>query len=456
MRDIATFTALTRFGLGAAPGDEAAVDTAGGPQPWLQAQIARPSQTPAPLAGFRSSADILAGIWRARAEGRDAEREAMRQAYRDDYRPELRARGLYLAQASDSFTERMVLFWSNHFTVSSARRAIGAAIAAYEREAIRPHVFGRFSDMVRAVGRHPVMLVYLDNAGSVGPNSRVGRRRITRTGAESTLNENLAREVLELHTVGVHAGYDQEDVIALAQALSGWSHGGQRRRNEPEAVHGGFEFIPAFHEPGAKTILGVRYDEDGEDEGLRVLDNLARHPATALHLATKLVRHFVADDPPEDDVRRIAAVFTDTGGDLAAVSRAVVELRSAWATPLGKVKSPQDYVISANRAAALDDVPQRDLMQPMGLLGQETFAAPSPQGWGDTARDWLTPEALMTRIEWARRFAATWPAGRNPAEVLDATVGPVASAALHQAVARAPSGDAAIALILVSPEFQRR
>lgn len=455
MRDIATFTALTRFGLGAAPGEAEAVAAAGGPEAWLLAQVERPSRVPESLARFRSSADILAGVLRANLEGRDARRVALRQVYQNDYRPELLARALHQIHTPDGFTERMVLFWSNHFTVSSVRRNIGAAIAAYEREAIRPHVFGRFADMLRAAIRHPVMLVYLDNAGSMGPNSPRGQRRIARTGTTTTLNENLAREVMELHTVGVNAGYAQDDVIAFASALSGWTTD-NNRSNLPERIHGDFAFVAPMHEPGPKTVMGRRYDEAGEAEALRILDDLARHPATARHLATKLVRHFVADDPPEAAVQAIADAYLRSDGDLGAVSRALIGLGAAWEAPLTKLKTPHEFVVSANRASGIVAPPREDLLQIQAPLGQETFAAPSPQGWGDRASDWLSPEALMTRIEWARRFAATWDPARNPAEVLDATVGPVAGDALHRAVAQAPSGDAAIALILVSPEFQRR
>lgn len=256
--------------------------------------------------------------------------------------------------------------------------------------------------------------------------------------------------------MGVDGGYSQDDIVAFAKVITGWTHGGVRYPNDQRPVQGGFEFRPDYHEPGAKIILGRRYDENGADEGMAVLDDLARHPATARHIATKLVRHFVADDPPADAVAQIAQVFQDTDGDLAEVTRAVVALPQAWADPLAKVKTAYEYVIAVHRAAGRIRATQQDIFQPLSLMGHFPFAAPSPAGWGDTAGHWIAPEALMRRIEWARRFSGLLPASLIPQQFLDDVVGPVASDDLHQWVARAPSGDAALAMILVSPEFQRR
>ena len=350
----------------------------------------------------------------------------------------------------------MALFWSNHFTVSRTRAIVGPAIPAYEREAIRPYVFGRFADMLKAVCRHPCMLEYLDNIVSIGPQSDVGRRRLARAGDARTLNENLAREILELHTLGVNGGYGQQDVIELAKAISGWSHGGFRPPQDPRPVHGDFEFRLVFHEPGPKTVLGRIYSEAGADEGLAIFDDLARHPATAQHLATRLVRHFIADDPPADAVTRIARVFLASDGDLAAVSRALVDLDAVWREPLPKVKTHYEFVVAVHRAFGNATATAADVVAPLKTLGQPPFSAPSPQGWGDTARDWVAPAALLRRIEWVRSFAGFLPATLHPARFLDDVIGPVASDATREGVARAPSGDAAIALVLASAEFQRR
>lgn len=470
MKDIATFTALNRFGLGAAPGE--AQRASGDPRGWVKAQIVPNQEIPAALRPYRPSESIMAEIHNARLEGPAKLRPTTRALYRSAFRPEIVDRARHMIGTDKPFAERMVLFWSNHFTVSRTRAIMGPAIPAYEREVIRPHIFGRFEDMLKAVSRHICMLTYLDNAISIGPNSRAGQRRRQRNPGARTLNENLPREILELHTLGVNGGYTQNDVIELAKALSGWSHGGlrpnlRRARNNATAaapqpgriarpVFGGFEFREQFHEPGPKTVLGKSYRENGAEEGLAILHDLARHPSTALFIATKLVRHFVADDPLAADVEKIAAVFRATDGDLAAVSRAIADLDAAWANPLAKVKSHYELVISTHRATGNVAARPRDILMPLSEMGQLPFFAQSPQGWGDTAKSWIAAEALMRRIEWLRGHAARLPATLHPSQVLDDTIGPVASDPTRTWMERAPSGDAAIAMIFASPEFQRR
>ncbi|MDQ2090799.1 DUF1800 domain-containing protein [Marimonas arenosa] len=454
MQDIASFIALNRFGLGPAPGEAEAVMS--DPRGWIAAQIALRHREPAELAGFESSEAILAAIHTARVKGDRDTRKTTNTMLRKRMVQELLARARAMIATPVPFAERMVLFWSNHFTVSATKGLIAPALPAYEREAIRPHIFGRFSEMLVAAIRHPVMLSYLDNAVSLGENSPAGQRRRQTRGSTKTLNENLAREILELHTLGVNGGYTQADVIELAKVLTGWGHGGVRGRNAMRPVHGGFEFRPGFHEPGPKTLLGRTYPEDGDREGLAVLSDLARHPSTAQHIATKLVRHFVSDDPPADAVDRIAQVFLDSDGDLAEVSRGLIELDAVWAEPLPKVKTHYELVISAHRVTGEDQARRRDVLQPLREFDHLPFTAPSPAGWGDRATDWIAPEALMRRIEWLRRFSGSLPATLYPDQLLDQAIGPVVSDDTRLWVSRAPSGDAAIAMILASPEFQRR
>ncbi|MEO6271093.1 MAG: DUF1800 domain-containing protein [Lautropia sp.] len=454
MRDIDTFTALNRFGLGPAPGDADAAS--GDARGWVKSQIAANPAIPDALRRFRPSDEISAGIHKARLEGPMELNAATGKAYRGDFSPEVVARARLMSATRTPFAERMVLFWSNHFTVSSAKRIVGPTIPAFERETIRPFVFGTFADMLKAVSRHPSMINYLDNQVSIGERSPAGRRRIRRTGTEKTLNENLAREILELHTLGVDGGYTQRDVIELAKAISGWSHGGLRFKGDDRPVNGRFEFRLEFHEPGPKTVLGKAYPEAGADEGLAVLDDLAYHPSTARFIATKLVRHFVADVPPAGAVQRIARKFRDTGGDLAAVSAALVDLDEAWAEPTAKAKTHYELVVSAHRATGSTRAEARDIIEPLREMGQVPFSAPSPAGWGDTASHWIAPEVLMRRIEWLRRYSATLPSTLFPDRFLDDTIGPVASDATRTWVGRAPSGDAALAMVLASPEFQRR
>ena len=452
MRDIDSFTALNRFGMGAGPGDKALIGD--DPRGFVQAQVRPPVAVPAELAGFSSSAAMIRDYAVAR-RARDGSIQQVNRSQFALFRDEVLAATALVVATPTPLVERMVRFWSNHFTVSRSRGPIANMIPAYEREAIRPHVFGRFADMLKAVVRHPCMLIYLDNPSSMGPNSVSGAGRIRRQGLETTLNENLAREVLELHTLGVDGGYAQEDVIQFALALTGWSHGGLRRGGDEE-IHGGFVFVRRQHEPGPKTILGRLYPEDGEAEVLHILDDLARHPATAHHLATKLVRHFVADDPPDDAVRRIARVYLDHDGDLAAVTRAVAALDAAWADPLAKVKSHQDFVLAVNRAAGNADPRVPDVFRPLRLLGQFPYLAPSPQGWGDRAEDWIGPESVMIRLEWAHQFAARRAGGQDLRRAFEASIGAVARDATRTWVFRAPSQDAGLTMIWTSPEFQRR
>jgi uncharacterized protein (DUF1800 family) len=340
------------------------------------------------------------------------------------------------------FRERLVWFWTNHFTISLRHGQCAAVAGAFVEEAIRPHVTGRFADMLLAVMRHPAMLLYLDNAGSVGPDSVVGQR------GKRGLNENLARECLELHTVSPAAGYTQADVTNFARILTGWSI-------DLQADPPGFRYRPFTHQPGEQMLLGRRFAE-GEEGGVAALQFLAAHPATHRFLAMKLVRHFVADDPPEGAIHRIASVLAGSHGDLGAAAAALIALEPAW-QPQSKLRTPLDFVVAALRA--LDAPPpqpdQPYLIGALAGLGQPMWTAPQPNGWPDRAADWAGPEALVRRIDWA--YAA---AGRfgdlDPAEVADASVGPLLHPATLEAIHRAGSRHDALTLLLTSPEFQRR
>lgn len=449
MTDLSSFLALNRFGLGIGPADADAVG--GDPKRWLERQIVRRPAVPPALSRFPSSAATLKTIHEARLDGAERLGEVARAEYRTSFVPEIVARARHHVVTDQPFVERMVLFWSNHFTVSRSKPIVGPTLPAYEREAIRPHVFGRFEDLLLAVVGHPSMLSYLDNDLSVGPRSLAGRW------TERSLNENLAREVLELHTVGVDGGYTQADVTELARALTGWTHGGMvRSRGRRTSVSGAFVFRSMMHEPGSKQVLGRTYREAGVDEGRAILRDLARHPATARFVATKLARHFVADEPPAAAVDRLADVFDRTGGDLAAVSRELVHLDEVWADPTPKVKTPYELVVGTLRALAVTRVPLPVLQVPLAAMGQLPFAAPTPQGWPDRAADWLAPEALLRRIEWLRAVAGRFPVADPPAAFLERVIGPVASETTRSLVAGAPAPDAAIALVLASSEFQRR
>lgn len=338
-------------------------------------------------------------------------RETIRRIAREEGSASLRARVISAAP----FAERLAAFWSNHLCVSvPAKPPIAALAGLYERQVIRPYVFGRFEDMVLASARHPAMLAYLDNAVSIGPNSTAARG-LARRGRERGLNENYARELLELHTLGVDGGYAQADVEALARILTGWTVTGfgfadrlvrGRERQQAGAADSAvaFAYRDMLHEPGDKTLLGVRYREAGEDEGRHAIVDLCRHPSTARFLATKLARHFVADDPPMEAVDRIAARWLETGGDLAEVSRTLVDLEAAWDPDRHKFRAPQDWLTAMLRAVGARDVPE-----PIGRLLQQLrqplWAPVSPKGYGDTKMYWADPDSLLNRAELARSTA---------------------------------------------------
>ena len=342
------------------------------------------------------------------------------------------------------FAERLVSFWANHFTVSGVRPVVRPLAGSFEREAIRPHVAGRFEDMVLAVVQHPAMGLYLDNWVSVGPDSRVGLR------GKRGLNENLGRELLELHTLGVDGGYGEEDVRALARILTGWSIGGERA-----ADPGHFRFVPEIHQPGQKIFLGQAYPEFGMDEGLAAIRTIAHHPSTARHVARQLAVHFIADRPPQDAVDRLAQVFLRTGGDLQAVSAALIDQPEAWSCYQQKIKSPFDLVASAIRATGRT-LPPEQAIRTFDRLGQGLHMAPSPAGWPDDAAAWIGPEAVLRRVEWAQAYADQVGNDVDPVALAGAVLGDTLAPDQHQAIARAESRPTALAMLFASPAFQRR
>ncbi len=444
MPDTAALIAATRLGFAARPGDLA--DLSRDPRGWALAQLARP--TPPLSAALPSAASMIVAEFEMRRDQRARPDEAAKRQFNERvqavYLAEIGARVGAAVGSPMPLLERLCHFWSNHFTVSIQRPAVRGFAAAFEREAIRPHVTGRFADMLLAAARHPAMLLYLDNAVSIGPDSPVGRRR------DKGLNENLGRELLELHTLGVDGGYSQRDVEALARILTGWS---VARPQEPSP--GGFFFRPMVHEPGAKMLLGRSFPEAGYGEGEAALRMLAAHPATARHVARKLARHFIADDPPPDSVERIARVFRDTGGDLRRVSAAVLGEDALWRTPFAKLRMPGEMVIAACRVTGFTPPPPM-LVGGLRQLDQLPFAAPSPAGWPDTAADWVSPEAVLRRADWCQSFAQRLPEPPDPVELAQASFGAALSEETLQAIRRAPSRRLGVALLLASPHFQRR
>jgi len=477
--------ALNRFGLGARganSGDLA--NAAADPRGFVKAELASPRTALLEGPNLRSSEDLLAemyGVQRQRREALAQAREMANQAtasdaqqkttspspvspdpasaapqrplpnfnfVQDRFRSDALARIQRAHAPACGFVERLVGFWSNHFCISAVKGpGVRITAGAFEREAIRPHVLGSFADMVKAVEQHPAMLAYLDNAVSVGPNSRAGQTR------KRGLNENLARETLELHTLGVDGGYTQADVTSLARILTGWTIvGPPGRLGRP----GTFAFNPNAHEPGPQVLLGRAYADEGVVQGEKALNDLARHPSAARFIATKFARHFVADEPPPALVARLTKVFRDSDGDLKALSLALVDDDTAWSAPLTKIRSPYDYIIAASRLIArVPDQPQRYLGS-LSLMGAPLWQPPGPNGFADTNAAWATPNGMKTRLDIAGQIAKRLGNLADPEEALDAVAGEAASAQTRQAIGRAASREQAMALVLMSPEFQRR
>jgi uncharacterized protein (DUF1800 family) len=538
--DVNAAIALTRFGLGARPGE---IERLGDPRGWLMAQI-RPSGAANPQGQFENSTDRMQAFLDyqrdarqvrqarqdtapntgqvaapapametpARAQGQgargrqqmaypaqdapmaaapatdanqaafDARRDSRRNLVQDTAR-EFLARAQLGATTDAGFAERWALFWANGLTVSATKFQSAVFMGQYEREAIRPHVFGRFEDLVVAAEQHPAMLLYLDQAQSVGPDSRAGQRR------NAGLNENLAREIMELHTVGADGGYTQADVTEFARALTGWSvptqrdqgmdlvranvqagaqgfgGGGARQqaryaRGVQAAVRGepganGFVYRAVVHEPGARTVLGKTYAEGEEGQGEAILRDLANRPQTARRLARRIAVHFVADDPPPALVAKLEKAWLDSGGDLSVVARTLVSAPESWSPQPAKIKTPYEFIVSTHRA--LGTTPQRvpQLQQALVSMGQPAYSAPSPEGWPDTAADWAGPDALVKRLDWSRAVADLTQIA-DPNGVAANALGARLGERTRLAVARAESRPEALTLFLMSPEFQRR
>ena len=471
---------VNRFGMGARPGDLPKLGA--DPRGALKAELGRPdvalidaeaaaslglmSTVPNIQAAYTAQerrrilrlqdAAVLAGA-AARASlpgvGSDMVAGALRDPQPDPqpeqtiYRTEALARLAKAASAEVGFIERLVAFWSNHFCVALSKGDIVKVTAgSFEREAIRPNVLGSFADMLLAVERHPAMLYYLDNTQSVGPDSVAGLRQ------KRGLNENLAREIMELHTLGVGSGYSQGDVTSLARVLTGWTMAGREgRQGEP----GSFVFNVRAHEPGDVLVVGKAYLHGGLGQGEEALTDLARHPATATHIATKLARHFIADTPPAACVERLAKVFRDRDGDLRALAATLVDMPEAWSTPLGKIRNPYDLAMASIRMTGAVPTDPGEALGAMRTVGMPLWEPPGPNGFPDIAAEWGSPEGLKLRLDlaaqWAHRARAA-----DPMALLETVAGRAASDETRLAMSRAESKEQAVALLLMSPEFQRR
>jgi uncharacterized protein (DUF1800 family) len=470
-----TLRALNRFGLGARREERR---TIGDPRHWLRAQLDSGAPSLAPPSGVTPDAigDALRAI-RMAGQADEQERRQARRRVVEMSQAEVHAALTARVMSERPFVERLVAFWSNHLCISTGSKIIVAPLAgSYERDVIRAHVLGRFEDMVLASAKHPAMLVYLDNFQSVGPNSRGATAGQRNNGQRRGLNENYARELLELHTLGVNGGYTQQDVQELAKVLTGWSINGLggpgerlQRANQPRRGRVGgqaprrntdgpieFAFHDLLHEPGSKTVLNQRYNEAGIEEGERVIRALCRHPSTAQFVATKLVTHFVSDEPPAAAVERVARVFRSTDGDLKAVARALVDDPDAWRDETRKFRTPQDWFVAVLRAVGASDAsPNAPVV--LRQLRQPVWSPAAPKGFGDALTEWADPDSLLNRGELARTISKQQAiGGLDPQALIDVVDVPPGNP-LHAMLADTSiSAPERVALAIAGPAFQWR
>lgn len=472
-----TDIALNRFGLGARTGEKP-----GDPAGWLKGQLRswRPAMPGSQAIASRravmeSIADLQMAVLGPKERRADADagkrtaaaQQTFRTQIRDFYDEQVGLRMRTAVASETPFVERMVHFWSNHFAVSTDKQGTNGLAGLFEFEAIRPHVTGRFEDMLVAVEQHPAMLIYLDQVRSVGPGSRLATT--AQHGAPRGLNENLAREIMELHTLGVRSGYSQADVTEFAKVLTGWTVAGYGRgaaahmTQKLGAAPGDFLFVPATHEPGGRMIMGKSYAQPGVEQGRAVLAELASHPATARHLATKLARHFAGDDPPPTLVAKLEKAYMAGDGDLSAVYTALIDAPEVWIARPTKFRTPWEWVVASYRAmgGSLDgkadpDKVDHSFVNILTQLGQPVWRPGSPAGYDDIAASWAGPDALVRRVEIAERLARRTPPATDPRAVARDLFGAGLSRSTADVIAAAGDPKQGMALLLVAPEMMRR
>ena len=443
--------AVTRFGLGAGKGEIA--DASRAPKDWLLQQLRPNNSTHSAFDGLLSSQEIFK-ISRTYKDARktmpDADKPVASKTYgktvRRNFDAEVKARELYAAQTDTPFHERLTRFWSNHFSVSARNRNTRLFPGAYEREAIRPHILDSFFELAAKAIFHPAMLMFLDNVSSVGPQSKQGLRR------KKGLNENLAREALELHTVTPAADYSQADVTEFAKALTGWSI--QQRETENKR-QGKTTFKNSSHEPGTRTVLGKKYKQPNGKQALAILKDLCMRPETAENIAVKLATHFVSDNPPQALVDELKQNFLKSNGNLTVLYKTLIASPHAWTSAAEKIKTPQELITSTSRIIGLESVVAKRSKDTYDSLAHFPFTAPTPEGWPDTADAWLGPDAILKRIEWANELASRMP-DMDARSFLQSALGQRLRPDTLKAVSRAESGQQALTIALMSPDFQRR
>jgi len=446
--------ALQRFGLGAKPGQLRSLSSN---LPARLKSSLRTEEALLPASNLPSTRDNLHALDRFRAERKQADAASMDSGNGDNgmdrvrsprdliYLAEIEARLIRMREVEIGIVERLTSFWANHFAVSARKGRIQVMVGSFEREAIRPHVKSRFVDMLKAAMSHPAMLSYLDNNRSVGPASPRGQNK------SLGLNENLARELLELHTLGVNGGYKQNDVTETAKILTGWSFHGTKAKQDAFT----FAYMPRMHEPGPKTVLGMSYGDGGKEEAHSLFDDLAVHPATARHLATKLARHFVADDPSDALISALEKAFLESEGDLLPVYDVLLDHPASWEEATVKLRSPQEWMAAASRCFDAD-FPAHFVSRSLATMGHRFWSPASPKGFGDRREDWLSGSMIKARVNTAARIADRFSPSTEPLVLAEQTFGEKLSEETVIAMRQAATRKQAFEIMLLAPEMMRR
>ncbi|MET0313045.1 MAG: DUF1800 domain-containing protein [Hansschlegelia sp.] len=438
--------AFQRFGLGPKPGGYARV--ADDPVAAVHAELDNPKLAlidDPDLPSRKKAAALSQASFEAA--------EAIRQQ-------ELKARIKKHLSVEVGFLERLTIFWSNHFSMSINKDAvIRGTLGQLERDVIRPNLLGKFSNMHRGVMQHPAMLTYLDNQDSIGPNSPTGKS----WGAG--FNENLGRELMELHTLGTAGGYTEEDVSNMARILTGWSY--VRGWESDGGYNGGtaqnrgqFIFRADWHEPGPIKLMGETYAGEGLKQGEKALLDLAHNKATAQHIAFKLVRHFIADEPTPDMVDPVADAFRSSRGDLGATTLALLALPAAWSAPLTKIRTPYELAIAQFRAMGTTYADDNvwAFSEPLRLMNNLPWERGAPDGYPDETYAWLDPDGMRIRLDTAMLAVDVFGGAVNqqPLKLARSLYGASLSDEVEQALTWVTDKRAGLTLLFMTPDFQRR
>ncbi|MCA0372617.1 MAG: DUF1800 domain-containing protein [Proteobacteria bacterium] len=451
--------AKNRFGLGINPRDNDSFQDMN----WFEKQTQIYEAKPTAIKSSPNSKEIVRQyleVQELKRKNKDNPQIFKKEAkiLRDIYLSETNNRLNISVTTNTPFIERLVHFWSNHFAVSADKIEVRALAGAYENEAIRPNVLGNFRDLIRGVVTHPAMLAYLDQIQSIGPNSMAGQRRAKNNpDKEIGLNENLAREIFELHTLGVNGGYTQQDVTEFARALTGFTiANGKRKQFGNSGEIGNFVFEPLMHEPGSRTIMGKKFNQSGADQGAAILEFAASHPSTAKNIATKLARHFAGDNPPQTLIDKLKQSFISSNGDLKSIYLTLIKAPECWVTNNVKFKTSWEWLVSSLRAMGIDETSRIETPTVLENLGQTSWQPKSPKGFDDIEDAWAAPDALLRRAETANLIAKYFDAPLNPNQLAPKLLGNHLSEHTKIAISRAESIQSGIALLLISPEFLRR